>query len=403
MKCTRCQTQLRNDAKFCPVCGTRVKRRSGMRFTTVLVTIVILLNVTVIGGVVGILLTEGIGGNKPVVTLFFEETVSPKKGDGEVIDHVKQIAEDEAKYLQDSVDLSYDESAADTYGADTDKDYNPSGSFSDSTDTPGFGNAPTIPEALSDEQLRKISAVLGVPEDLDTQITQGEPTYWEGGDMYRTLVEIYYDDEFIAGANVDSFTGNIAGTISTYSAPDDPILQPTEEFQAVMGFVSNADGGLNVRESPSTSSKSVRRIYNGEPVVITEQLVADGLHWGRISSGWICTNYVTFEGESGTLGDYYEETSPEVYMVSPSAGAVNVRSDAGTLYQSIRRIAGGEELVIYEQTTAEGRTWGRTDIGWVCMDYLIPSGFEMATEYDGEDIGFSEFEEENGNLDDFFV
>lgn len=388
MKCTRCQSQLRNDAKFCPVCGTRVKRSAGMRFVTILLAAVILLGVTAIGAVAGIMLTEGMGGNQPVIALFSEEVVSQTKED-HAIDHA---VEDET----DASDSTYDEVAAD---AEADNNI-PSHSAVAPSD---FDNTSILPGKLSDEQLQKISAVLGVPEDLDTRITQGGPTYWEGGDMYRTMVEIYYDDEFIAGASVDSFTGNIAGTVSTYSEPDSLISQPMEEIQAVMGFVSNADGGLNVRESPSTSSKSIRRIYNGEPVMITEQVVAEGLHWGRISSGWICTNYVTFEGESGALGDLFEESSPEVYMVSPSAGAVNVRSDAGTSYQSIRRIAGGEELVIYEQTTAEGRTWGRTDIGWVCMDYLIPSGFETVTEYDDEDVDFSEFEEENGSLDDFWV
>ena len=133
-----------------------------------------------------------------------------------------------------------------------------------------FGKMVTgrCPGKLSDEQLQKISAVLGVPEDLDTRIMQGEPTCWEGGAVYRTLAGIYYDDEFIAGANVDSFTGNIAGTVSRYSEPNGLISQPAEEIQAVMGFVSNADGRRNVRESPGTSSQSVRRIYNGEPVVI---------------------------------------------------------------------------------------------------------------------------------------
>lgn len=383
MKCTRCQNQLRNDAKFCPVCGTRVKRRAGMRFMTILLVAVILLGVTAIGAAAGNMLTEGMGGNEPVISLFSEEVVFLIKEDNAPENETDAPA---SVCNEVSVDAITDNNIPDPSSAA------PS----------GLDSTPDLPGRLTDDQLQEISAVLGVPEDLDTRITQGAPTYWEGGDMYRTSVEIYCDNEFIAGANVDSFTGNIAGTISTYSEPEDSLPQPVEESHHVTGFVSNADGGLNVRESPSTSSKSTRRIYNGEPVVITEQVVAEGLHWGRIPSGWICTNYVTFEGESGVLGDFSEESSPEIYVVSPSAGAVNVRSDAGTSYRSIRRIAGGEELLIYEQTTAEGRTWGRTDIGWVCMDYLIPCGFETVTEYDDEDIDFSEFEED-GSLDDFFA
>ena len=90
-------------------------------------------------------------------------------------------------------------------------------------------------------------------------------------------------------------------------------------------------------------------------------------------------------------------------MVSPSADVLNIRSGPGTSYQSIGRIPGGEALMIYNETTAEGRTWGRTDIGWVCMDYLIPADFETDMGYDDGYSDFSQLEEENGSLDDFFV
>lgn len=66
---------------------------------------------------------------------------------------------------------------------------------------------------FTDEQLKEISYALGVPMNLDTQITQGEPIYWEGGDMYRTSIEVYCNGEFIAGASVNSLTGDLAGNI----------------------------------------------------------------------------------------------------------------------------------------------------------------------------------------------
>ncbi len=137
-----------------------------------------------------------------------------------------------------------------------------------------------------------------------------------------------------------------------------------EPFQEVAGVIANAEGGLNVRTEPSTSAPCVRRIYNGERVVITEQVVAEDLHWGRISDGWICTHFVAFENEPDEA---------EYYMVSPSAGAVNVRSEAGISHSFVKRLYGGDVIAVYEQVDVEGRTWGRTDIGWVCMDYLTKS------------------------------
>jgi len=72
---------------------------------------------------------------------------------------------------------------------------------------------------FSEDQLNTISSALGVPEDLEVQITQGEPAYWEGGGFYRTPIEIYYNGELVAGASVNSLTGELAGSIYMYTAP----------------------------------------------------------------------------------------------------------------------------------------------------------------------------------------
>ena len=77
-----------------------------------------------------------------------------------------------------------------------------------------------IGRVFTDEQLAAIKAALGVPENLDVEITQGEPCYWEGGGIYRTPIDIYYNGELIAGASVNSLTGEMAGSIYVYSAPD---------------------------------------------------------------------------------------------------------------------------------------------------------------------------------------
>ncbi len=74
-----------------------------------------------------------------------------------------------------------------------------------------------IGRVLTDKQLAEISAALGVPENLNVEITQGTPAYWEGGGFYRTNVEILHNGELIAGASVDSITGSLAGNIYTYS------------------------------------------------------------------------------------------------------------------------------------------------------------------------------------------
>lgn len=144
--------------------------------------------------------------------------------------------------------------------------------------------------------------------------------------------------------------------------------EPTTPVQSISGCIANADNGLNVRQEPGTSAKIIRRIYNGEWVTITEQTTIGGMPWGRISDGWICMNYVKTEDASSKSQEYGKQ-----YIVAPSAGSLNVRCGPGTSYQSVERIDGGEKVLIYEEKSVDGRKWGRTDIGWVCMDYLISS------------------------------
>lgn len=70
------------------------------------------------------------------------------------------------------------------------------------------------------EELRAIATMLEVPESLDVEITQGDPSYWEGGAMYRTPIDVYYHGEFVASASVNSVTGGLAGNIYIYHAPE---------------------------------------------------------------------------------------------------------------------------------------------------------------------------------------
>ena len=53
-----------------------------------------------------------------------------------------------------------------------------------------------------------------------------------------------------------------------------------------------------------------------------------------------------------------------------TGSAVNVRAGAGTSYQVVGSKSAGDVVTILETVTAEGYTWGRIDIGWICMNYV---------------------------------
>lgn len=62
---------------------------------------------------------------------------------------------------------------------------------------------------------------------------------------------------------------------------------------------------------------------------------------------------------------------PIIGTVAWSAGEINLRSGPGTSYASVQRLSAGCPVTIYEQQFSDGRNWGRTDGGWVCMDYIV--------------------------------
>lgn len=52
---------------------------------------------------------------------------------------------------------------------------------------------------------------------------------------------------------------------------------------------------LRIRKGPGTDYDSVGSLKKGEKVEILEQKKVDGVTWGRISSGWICLDYVDMD------------------------------------------------------------------------------------------------------------
>ena len=69
-----------------------------------------------------------------------------------------------------------------------------------------------------------------------------------------------------------------------------------------------------------------------------------------------------------------EETQPEPtpgtgVTVTVTTDGLNVRKGPGTNYQSIQKINAGTKLVITETAKGGSYTWGKCDLGWVCLAY----------------------------------
>ena len=189
-----------------------------------------------------------------------------------------------------------------------------------------------------------------------------------------------------------------------------------------MGTV-NTDG-LNVRTAPGTGNPLVEQLWKGDRVEVFETKQVDGLEWGRISKGWICMDYVDMDqpGKMGTVtGSYvnvrqgagtnysvvgqldegdrvevfetkqvgtmlwgrissgwicmdYVELDAEVTETPIATGTVtgllNIRAAAGTQNAWVGQLQAGTRLEFYEFKQVGTSQWGRIDRGWVLMDYV---------------------------------
>lgn len=135
---------------------------------------------------------------------------------------------------------------------------------------------------------------------------------------------------------------------------------PSDTASSQRGTVINCNS-LNVRGDAGVTHKLVDSLPRGTKVEIYETKTADGMLWGRIKQGWICMQYVQLEytgTEEGKTGTVISTTS------------LNIRASASITSAWVGSAPSGSRVTVYETTAAGGLTWGRTDRGWVCMNYV---------------------------------
>ena len=151
----------------------------------------------------------------------------------------------------------------------------------------------------------------------------------------------------------------------------------------VKGTVYNCTK-LNIRRAPGTNNTPVGYLLPGNQIVILEETTVGNMHWGRTEAGWVCLDYVKLDGTgsaaggvTGNTGSVPDNTGssgtqPEGARTGVVVGtnALRIRSGAGTQNAQVGTLNMGTVVVIFEQTTVNGAAWGRTDRGWVCMNYI---------------------------------
>lgn len=129
---------------------------------------------------------------------------------------------------------------------------------------------------------------------------------------------------------------------------------------------------LRVRSGPGTNYEPVKTLNQNDRVQVMQQIKVGNTSWGYVNGGWASMDYISLDGgnNAGNMGNPGNTGTVAGGAGVVTGNGVNVRAGAGQSYASVGTRNMGDVVTILETTTAEGRTWGRMDIGWICMDYV---------------------------------
>ncbi|MCI6228855.1 MAG: SH3 domain-containing protein [Clostridiales bacterium] len=109
--------------------------------------------------------------------------------------------------------------------------------------------------------------------------------------------------------------------------------------------------------------------------------------------GWVSAKYLNVrEGTIENTNKVTDSTGNTVTtdgtgtgIVANTYAGVNVRQGAGIGYAAVGKLLPGTQVEILEVKNSGAAKWGRTDKGWVCMDYISMVKFNPATPAAKED------------------
>ncbi len=134
-------------------------------------------------------------------------------------------------------------------------------------------------------------------------------------------------------------------------------------------IVTVTNNGVNIRKGPGTNYDSLGKVNAGKQITITEVTSSASLKWGKFDGGWIALKYTDYDAVTK------QPDKPAESEVRTGTVKVNdllrVRSGPSTGYEVVDHLKNGTKVTILEQKTAGSMVWGRTEKGWVSMDYIV--------------------------------
>lgn len=171
----------------------------------------------------------------------------------------------------------------------------------------------------------------------------------------------------------------------------DPDEDPNDFNTGLIATVVDTDS-VRVRKTGGLYGAVIGSLKRGTTVLVWESKKDE---WYKLDTnqngvydfsedGWVSAKYLnvregTISGGGGTTTDSNGNTvktdGTGTGIVANTYSGVNVRQGAGTSYAAVGKMLPGTKVEILEVKTVGAAKWGRTDKGWVCMDYISMVSF----------------------------
>ena len=177
----------------------------------------------------------------------------------------------------------------------------------------------------------------------------------------------------------------LPGDQPTWDDTNTNVTTQPDKPQIIYGIVNVGDL-LRIRSGPGTNYDRVGHLANGTKVEILELKAVGSSTWGRITSGWISMDYIipdhTHNSElfqpdinQSQKENEKNDTSSTVEFTAIKgtikADALRIRSAPSTETSIVGFYYQDETVYIKEKITVDSVVWGKTELGWINMSYVV--------------------------------
>ena len=143
----------------------------------------------------------------------------------------------------------------------------------------------------------------------------------------------------------------------------EPEPLPDPEPEAITATVTTSV--LRIRKEATTASAVAGYYQEGDRVEILETKQVGTTLWGRTEKGWISMAYVELDPVMPE-----PEPEPEPMIVTVTTSVLRIRKEATTASAVAGYYQEGDRVEILETKQVGSMLWGRTEKGWISMDYV---------------------------------